>query len=90
MKPIDFKEANKIYGLNQPEYQPLKAYLFETDIRGQIISLWKANIWDRIKILFTGKVWLSQLTFHKPLQPQSLTTEYPFIKNKFRNNNLPG
>lgn len=60
MKPIDFKERNVILAENQPEYAPLPAW------RGpipecEVISCWKLSIWERIRILFTGVLWLRQL-----------------------------
>jgi hypothetical protein len=75
MEPIKFDKQNCMYADHQPEYLPLPAYK-DND---QTISCWKLNIKERIKILFTGKLWLRQLNFGSPLQPQSPTIDYPFI-----------
>ena len=69
MKPIEFKEHNKIYAKDQEQYLPLPVYKDDSD-EGNVISCWKLTWWERIKILFTGKMWWSQFTFHLPLQPQ--------------------
>lgn len=68
MKPIKFKEANVVFGEDQPEYLPLPAYCADTK-EGHAVTCWKLSFLERIRILFTGRVWLSQLTFRKPLQP---------------------
>jgi len=67
MKPVKFKESNVIFAVDQPEYLPLPA--FRDLNQGSVVSCWKLGIRERIKMLFTGKVWLGLLTFNKPLQP---------------------
>jgi len=79
MKPIKFPEMNCTYAENQAEYLPLPAY---KDDKGEVISCWQLTIKERIKLLFTGKLWLSCLTFNKPLQPLLPMTEYPFTKHE--------
>lgn len=79
MKPIHFKKSNVIYAENQPEYLPLPAYIDANDLSGTVTSCWKANWIERIIFLFTGKLYLSQLTYRTPLQPQ-----LPEIKSPFR------
>lgn len=81
MKPIDFKQRNVIFAKNHPEYLPLPAW------RGpipecEVISCWKLSLWERIKLLFTGVIWLRQFTFGQPLQPQLLEVGSPFWKDK--------
>ncbi len=65
MKPIKFKGYNTIIAKDQPEYMPLPAFKNPDDLKGQVISCWKGNFLDRIIFLFTGKVWLSLLSFNK-------------------------
>ena len=72
MKPIEFKDQNVVFAKDQPEYMPLPALLLDTP-RGEVISCWKMSLRDRIKILFTGKVWLSLVSFNKPLMPSYLS-----------------
>lgn len=71
MKPIPFKHQNVVFAKDQPEYIPLPALKLDTD-EGEVISCWKMSFKDRIKVLITGKVWLSLVTFNKPLTPSYL------------------
>jgi hypothetical protein len=59
------------YGADQPEYTPLPALRFHDECI-TVRSCWKFSVRDRIKILFSGKVYLDLLTFGKPIQPQLL------------------
>jgi hypothetical protein len=72
MKPIKFKEQNIIFAENQPEYQQLPAFKNNTT-QGEVISCWKLTIYERIKLLITGKLYVELLTFNKPLTPSYLT-----------------
>jgi hypothetical protein len=84
-KPIPFKEANVVFAKDQVEYLPLPAFKeprYDIDPSGSTISCWKFSIWERIHFLFTGKMWVRQLTFWQALQPQSLQVQYPFTINK--------
>jgi len=75
MKPIEFKEQNCVFAENQPEYLPLPVHKTED---GQVISCWRLTWKERFKVLFGGKMWLSMLTFNKPLQPQLPSISSPF------------
>jgi hypothetical protein len=72
MKPIHFDGCNVTYAKNQPEYFPLPAH--RTD-DGKLIICWYFGLAERIKLLFTGKLWQRMLTFNKPLQPQYLSVK---------------
>ena len=74
MKPIYFPEQTHLIAEHQDEYQTLPAYIGED----QTISCWKLSLRERLKVLFTGKMWLLQLSFGGPLQPQLPQVEYPF------------
>lgn len=74
MKPISFKEQNVVYAENQPEYLPLPAYKVDSP-QGQVISCWKLSFRERIRILFTGMLWVSLLSFNRPLTPSFFTTK---------------
>lgn len=82
MEPIKFPEANKVYADKQPEYLPLPAFINPIDMTGQVITCWQLSWSERIKLLFGGKLWLTQLSFHQPLQPQRPQVEYPFEKKQ--------
>jgi len=77
-KPIKFKEMTNQIAEKQDEYMTLPAWISK-DEKGEIISCWKIGILNRIKLLFTGKIWLRQWTFNTPLQPQLIETDKPFI-----------
>ncbi len=73
MNPIKFKECNTLYAKDQPRYKNFPLYRTEND-EGRVIGCWYLSFRERIRILFTGRIWHSMLTFHEPLQPQRLTT----------------
>ena len=72
MKPIEFKGQNTVYAKDQPEYQPLPALKLDSS-NGEVISCWKMTFSERMKVLFTGKVWVSLMCFNKPLTPSYIT-----------------
>jgi hypothetical protein len=72
MKPVEFKDQNVVFAKDQPEYQPLPALRLDTP-EGQVISCWKMSIWERLKVLFTGNVWVSLMSFNKPLTPSYIS-----------------
>jgi hypothetical protein len=76
MKLIQFEEQTIIFAEDQPEYLPLPAYQYN-DVQGTIVCCWHLSLLDRIKLLFTGKIWHSILTFNQPLQPQLLEINKP-------------
>ena len=63
MKPIHFKEATielkKPSSMSDEECGSLWVYRSET---GECISLWTVPLWQRIKFLFHGKLWLGVLS----------------------------
>ncbi|MEN6566771.1 MAG: hypothetical protein ABFC57_10760 [Veillonellales bacterium] len=74
MKPIKFKHQNIIFAENQPEYQPLPALKINSE-QGEVISCWGLSIKERLIILFTGRVWVSLMSFNKPLTPSYLSVK---------------
>lgn len=72
MKPIEFEGQTDVYAKDQPEYQPLPVLKLEGS-KGEVIACWKMSFWERVKVLFTGKVWVSLLSFNKPLTPSYIT-----------------
>lgn len=83
MKPIKFKEQNCLFAENQPEYLPLPAFKVD-EPEGRVIFCEQLNLIERLRVLITGKIWCSLLTFNKPLTPSHFTTKKSdyFIKNK--------
>jgi hypothetical protein len=76
MKPITFPESNVTFAKDQPEYLPLPAW---RDEEGQVVSCWKLTFVERLKVVFGTNIWLSQLTFNQPLQPQKPYIGSPFV-----------
>lgn len=76
MKPIDFNGANCAYAKNQKEYLPLPAYKHNDDWQC-VTSCWSLSLFERIRVLFTGKVYSTLATFGKPLMPQKLSSVNP-------------
>lgn len=72
MKPLEFKEQNCVYAKDQPEYQPLPAFKTNDDM-GTVVSCWGLSFKERVKLLFTGRIWVGLATFNKPLTPSFLT-----------------
>lgn len=75
MTPVEFPEQTIVWAKNQPPYRPLPAY---TD-REQTISCWQLTWRERLRVLFTGRLWLRQMNFGAPLQPQAPSVESPFL-----------
>ena len=71
MTPKQFKEANVTFAKDQPEYQPLPAFRNDSEV----ITCWNLTFKERFRILFKGEIWLSLLTFNKPLTPSFITTK---------------
>lgn len=61
-----FTGFNAVLAEDQPEYLPLPVCL-EPD--GCVTSCWSLTWRERWKLLLTGRLWISSLTFHLPLQP---------------------
>ena len=79
MKPINFPQANVVFAKDQPQYQPLSAHRSSDGI---VTSCWSFNLWERLTILFTGKLYLQIHTYNTPLQPIRLQVGNPFLKDE--------
>jgi len=73
MKPIEFKQQNTVFAKDQPEYGNLPALKIKSP-EGEVISCWGLTFRERMRILFTGKIWVSLMSFNKPLTPSYLST----------------
>lgn len=69
MKAIDFEGTNAVYAKGQDQYLELPSYRTSTGI---VTSCYKPTLWEAIHLLFGAKIWVSIMTFNKPLQPQQL------------------
>jgi len=72
MKPVEFKHQNIVFAEGQPEYESLPALLIDSP-QGEVISCWKMSFKERVKVLFFGRVWVSLMSFNKPLTPSYIS-----------------
>lgn len=79
MHPIEFPEQTVVFAEDQPQYNPLPAHHYGDD-EGTIAFCWKLGFYERLQVLFTGKIWQRVLTFNQPLQPQLLQTVKPVMQ----------
>lgn len=75
MELIEFPEQTLLIAKDQPQYRPMPAYRQPRDPEGRVICCWQLTWRERLKLLFTGKIWHHILTFRQPLQPQLLEVE---------------
>jgi len=54
---------------NQDEYLTLPA-LRIGNATDTVITCQSLSIKERLKVLFTGRIWMSELNFYKPLTPR--------------------
>ena len=73
MKALKFKDQNTVFAEDQPEYTPLPALKIEGN-EGHVVFCMGLSFWERIRVLFLGKIWVSLMTFNKPLTPSFFST----------------
>lgn len=85
MKPIPFPESNTVYSKDQlihegypegPKFIPLPAYTNSDET----ITCWQLTWTERLRVLWTGRLWWRQLNWGKPLQAQNPSVTKPFIR----------
>jgi hypothetical protein len=80
MKPIDFPASNIVIAKGQDQYMELPAHIDKEGIGGAVTSCWKLTFSERLRVLFTGRMWISSLTFFNKLQPVSLGVTVPIYR----------
>ena len=75
MKSIKFQECTEAMGARQSEYNTIYAFVSGED-KDRTIFCWKLTLVERLKILFTGKLWHQVLAFNDARQ-QLLSVEKP-------------
>lgn len=85
MHPIEFNGHNTFFAKNQREYLPLPAFRYPNDNTGKVLFCWKLSWKERLKVLISGKLWHTVLTFNEPLQPQLLVDTKPEINAQTKN-----
>lgn len=77
MTPIDFPQANCTLAKHQEQYLQLPVHRDDGAPDGIITSCWQLTWWERLKILWFGRLWIQQMTFGQALQPQKPSVENP-------------
>lgn len=80
MIPIDpnIEELElRVYAKNQPQYLPLPA---RVDSEGTVVTCWQLTWRERLTLLLRGTLFLTLLTFNKPLQPIRCSVDKPEIE----------
>jgi len=75
MKAINFKGCNLTLAENQPQYQPLPV-CYQGGGEAAMTSCMKLTLKERIKLLFTGKLFITQLTFNTGFHPQRIELDW--------------
>ena len=95
MKPIDFDERNLVIAKDQPQYIPIPAYrqlgTKDFDHEGKVVFCMGLSFKERLRILFTGKIWCQVLTFNRTLHPTRFSTQKWDVLNKefFKDDSKP-
>lgn len=66
LKETDVPEV--VFGRDQPEYEPLPA-IRGTGPRQAVTCRYKLGFAERIWVLFSGNIWIQQLTYGHPFHP---------------------
>lgn len=82
MRPIKFKDSNTVYTASRCGDLPA---FFGVNVVGTsiIISCWRPNLFERIKFLVTGRIWLC--IFGQTQPPVSLSLNCPFERKEVNN-----
>jgi len=82
MKPIDFKEKTKVLvkprSMTDKECGSLAIWNEDKEV---CISCWKGTLKDKLRFLFTGKIWL-HVWFGETQPPVCVETKFPFGEKK--------
>lgn len=81
MKPItptisteDARLTSVVFAKDQPEYLQLPAI---KSACGRVTTRWRLDWRERLRVIFSGDLWLQVLTFGEPLQPVRILTKEP-------------
>lgn len=75
MVPVAFPQSNIVIGRGQEEYDEIPALL---DSDSVITSCWRLSEEEIARVMKTGVIWVSQITFGRKFQPQVLLVDPPF------------
>ena len=74
MTPVAFPGHNVTFAKDQPEYLPLPAHRSED---GEVTSCWSLSWRERLRLLWSGRFYITLMTFNGPLQPILPRAEWP-------------
>lgn len=74
MSPTCFSEQTIVISNND---QLLPAFVDITSTEFTLTCCWKLTWRERLRLLFTGRLWHRVATFGRPLQPQTLAVYKP-------------
>ena len=83
MKATDFEKSNKRLGKPSTMIGKDCGSLDVFTDDKQCISKWRGSFWERIKFLFTGRMWLS-VRSGQSQPPVWLKVDYPFEKKPYK------
>jgi hypothetical protein len=69
-------ELDRVWAKDQPEYLPLPSVVCDD---GTVITRWRMTWRERWLAFWRGDLYLSQLTFNGPLQPQRPSIDAPVL-----------
>lgn len=81
MKSVKFKDANVTFAENQDEYNQLPA-LRLYDKNDTIITCVGLSFKERLKVLFTGRIWMSEMNFRRALTPRFFSVDQDEVYTK--------
>ena len=61
---------------NQPEYIALPS-IISAGLGGVVTTRWRFTWKERLQLLWSGNLWLQQMTFHRNIQPVKIVTVQP-------------
>lgn len=82
--PKDKDYNNVVFGEKQKEYKPLPAHKVRGDSMGRVTVTYALTMWQRLKLLFKGELYLTIFTFNNPLPPLLCT-----VNNHINSHYLP-
>lgn len=77
MDIVHFRGENVVMAKDQPEYRPMPAYRDLFSREGRLTCCWQLTLRERLRVLFSGRIWHTILTFNQTLQPQLLEVDRP-------------
>ena len=73
MKSIKFKNSVEIKASHESAE---KLHLIKINsFQGEVVTCQYLNFWERIRVLFKGKIWTSQITYNQNFYPNKFSTK---------------